>query len=659
MNKYTLRIPLKRTGNLLLAGFALSVLALFPERLFAREEKQEQGIVLIIASYNPDTKRMSEFISDFERALPEYKSTYQVLIEDMGCKGFEDANEWGEKIEGLLGRYSPRELKAVILLGQEAWAAFIAHRDKIPGVPFFVCFASENGIYLPESDTINTLHWEPTSIDMRHWAEQSGLAGGYLNRYDVEKNIDLIRSLYPNTQHIAFVSDNTYGGISLQALVKKEMLKYPDLDLILIDTRFGSIEAAEEQIKNLPDQSVVLIGTWRVDRNGLYYFSSSIKALMAQNSNIPVFSLSSLGIGNVAIGGYTPRYEGNAKNIARQIFEFYNGSSDSVFFFEPEGDYVFDKKRLNEVGIKEYQLPAGSIIVNMTEEKLRQYQTYIYIGIAVVTLLMLMLMTMMLFYLRNKRLKDSLEKNKNELILAKEKAEESDRLKTAFLANMSHEIRTPLNSIVGFSALLGEEGSTEEERKEYSRIISTNSDLLLTLINDILDISRLETGKTPFVFHEEDIAVVCDQVMATTAHLRKEGVEYRYEPDCESFTIDTDIHRLSQVLINLITNANKFTMEGSITLSFKVQKEKNMVCFSVTDTGSGIPEEKQEKVFNRFEKLNEYKQGTGLGLAICKQIVFIFGGRIWIDKEYKAGARVCFTHPIRRIITATAETPKE
>ena len=238
------------------------------------------------------------------------------------------------------------------------------------------------------------------------------------------------------------------------------------------------------------------------------------------------------------------------------------------------------------------------------------------------------------------------KKMEQELMSAKDRAEESNRLKSAFLANMSHEIRTPLNAIVGFSALLGDESISEEDRNVYMGIVNQNSDLLLTLIGDILDISRLETGKISFTLHPENIVAICQQVISTTAHGRKKGVECVFNPPVESFILKTDSQRLSQVLINLLTNASKFTEKGTIALAFEIQKEQRRILFSVSDTGCGIPRERQERVFNRFEKLNEFKQGTGLGLAICKQIVLRFGGNIWIDPEYTEGARFVFSHPI-------------
>ena len=240
------------------------------------------------------------------------------------------------------------------------------------------------------------------------------------------------------------------------------------------------------------------------------------------------------------------------------------------------------------------------------------------------------------------------KEREQDLRTAKEKAEESDRLKSSFLANMSHEIRTPLNAIVGFSSILLNEDTsdiTEEERKSYSEIIRTNSDLLLRLIGDILDISRLETDRITFNLVPCEIIALSNNVISTTRYARESNLSFVLDAPFTSYEMTTDIQRLQQVLINLMSNAAKFTSEGTITLSIREDEPNDQVIFSVTDTGCGIPPEKQKKVFERFEKLDEYAQGTGLGLAICKITIDLLGGDIWVDENYTQGARFVFTHP--------------
>ena len=250
------------------------------------------------------------------------------------------------------------------------------------------------------------------------------------------------------------------------------------------------------------------------------------------------------------------------------------------------------------------------------------------------------------FYYHTKKLKDELEVSEGALREAKDRAEESSRLKSAFLANMSHEIRTPLNAIVGFSDVLSAGGASEEEQRGYFEIIRTNSDLLLRLINDILDVSRLEADRVILSLESCNVVQICQQVVASVAQARRSTNQFLFECEREVVEMRTDVQRLQQVVINLLSNADKFTKEGTITLKLELDTAGNVAVFSVTDTGCGIPLDKQKRVFERFEKLNEYVQGTGLGLSICKLTVEKWGGEIWIDPAYTDGARFVFTHPM-------------
>ena len=509
----------------------------------------------------------------------------------------------------------------------------------------FSCFASENGVMLPAPpDSLQT--WRPRAIDYRVMCDSLNRVGGMLNRYDIRRNIDLIRSLYPQVENIALVTDNTYGGISLQALVRAEWENYPDLNLVLVDSREGE-ETAFRTYATLPPRSAVMLGTWRVGSDGEYFMQRSLNDLVQNNPRVPVFSVTGTGIGDTAIGGSVPEYENGAEVIANQIRKYYDTDDiEDAHFHTSKSLYLFDSRKLKEWKIAEYALPKGSVIEDTMAAKLSKYSHYIELLVAGILLLVLLLFVTWLL-LRMRRLKLTLEEREGQLVVAREKAEESDMLKSAFLANMSHEIRTPLNAIVGFSSLMQNEQLSQEERAEYCAIVVSNSEMLLTLLNDILDISSLECGKIRFNYASEDIVQICQHVMMTTAHTRQRGVEGRFACPVGSFMLTTDAHRLSQILINLLTNAGKFSSEGSITLGVEIDEERGEVLFSVADTGPGIPPDKQDLVFNRFEKLDgNKKKGTGLGLAICRQIAMIVGGRIWVDSAYTGGTRFVFAHPI-------------
>ena len=236
-----------------------------------------------------------------------------------------------------------------------------------------------------------------------------------------------------------------------------------------------------------------------------------------------------------------------------------------------------------------------------------------------------------------------LKETEQKLIIARDKAEELDRLKSAFLANMSHEIRTPLNAIVGFSSLLAETDS-RNERQEYIKIVQENNELLLQLISDILDLSKIEAGTFNFVYTNVDVNETCAEIIKSMSMKVSKGVELIFEEPFPECYIYTDKNRFTQVISNFINNALKFTQQGSITLGYE-QVSHQKIKFYVRDTGMGIPEEKQKSIFERFVKLNTFVQGTGLGLSICKSIVSQMGGEIGVDSTEGIGSCFWFTHP--------------
>ena len=236
-----------------------------------------------------------------------------------------------------------------------------------------------------------------------------------------------------------------------------------------------------------------------------------------------------------------------------------------------------------------------------------------------------------------------LKETEQKLIIARDKAEELDRLKSAFLANMSHEIRTPLNAIVGFSSLLAETDS-RNERQEYIKIVQENNELLLQLISDILDLSKIEAGTFNFVYTNVDVNETCAEIIKSMSMKVSKGVELIFEEPLPECYLYTDKNRFTQVISNFINNALKFTQQGSITLGYE-QVSHQKIKFYVRDTGMGIPEEKQKSVFERFVKLNTFVQGTGLGLSICKSIVSQMGGEIGVESTEGVGSCFWFTHP--------------
>ena len=613
-----------------------------------RVHADENNPILIISSYTPDTRNTTQNISEFMEEYKKQGGNSPVVIENMNCKSLPEAPLWKERMRKLLNKYQGENSpNLIVILGQEGWASYLSQDDSIiRDIPILCGMVSRNAVLLPDSN-INVAEWTPESVNVEDLKNKRRNLAGFVYNYDIKANIELVRKLYPSTKHFALITDNSYGGISLQALVKKEIGKIKGIDFIPLDGRKNDIYNIIEEIKQLPPQSIILLGTWRVDVNDGYYVGNATYTMMLANPKVPAFSLTSIGLGHWAIGGCIPQYRSIGKDLARQALHLLKEHPEKLDTETIPNLYTFDAKKLKERHISTKELPPHSVFINTEVGLFVQYKFEILLLVAIVLLLFLIMV--LYFYLRTSKLKNKLliliDKQKEdeiELRKAKDKAEESDRLKSAFLANMSHEIRTPLNAIVGFSNLLTM-AEDEEERNEYINIISSNNELLLQLINDILDVAKIEAGTLEFIDSEIDINALLSDIEQSSRLKAPEGVQISFVEKMPYCIIMSDKNRLAQVITNFINNAIKFTKEGSIRFGYRHKDDKLLLY--VRDTGCGIEPEKKDLVFNRFVKLNSFAQGTGLGLAICQMIVKKMGGEIGVESQLGKGSTFWFTLP--------------
>lgn len=626
-----------------------TIVFFLPAVAYAAQDAQS---ILIICSYNPAAHQTSVTISDFMDEYTKCGGKYNIEIENMNCKSFSESPKWKGMMQQILSRYKGNERpELIILLGQEAWAAYLSQEDSlVANIPVMCSLTSRNAVILPE-DTTNLKEWMPETVDF--FSDHLGhrrVKSGFIYDYDIEGNIRMILHFYPDTRHIAFISDNSYGGVAMQALVREEMKKFPGLDLILLDGRSNTIYSIMDKFHHLPEHTAAMVGTWRVDMNESYFMRNATYMMMEANPNVPAFAPASVGLGYWTIGGVIPAYRPLGRDMAREAIRKFANPNDTACHVEVIGSKnVLDYKKVKELKLDVKSFPADMEIINQPVSFYQQYTYQIWAVFAILMILIGGLVVSLFFYFRTKRLKDDLERSEVDLRDAKDRAEESNRLKSAFLANMSHEIRTPLNAIVGFSELLTETDDPEE-KKEYADIILNNNALLLQLISDILDLSKIEAGTLEFIYSEIDLNSLLTEV-AQTAHLKANNSELDIAFTDRIFecVVHSDRNRLLQVVHNFVNNAIKFTPKGHIHIGYKL-KDSGDLYFYVEDTGYGIPADKVSDVFDRFVKLNSFIQGTGLGLSICKTIISHLGGEIGVSSQEGKGSTFWFTLPAGGIV---------
>ncbi len=360
----------------------------------------------------------------------------------------------------------------------------------------------------------------------------------------------------------------------------------------------------------------------------------------------------------------------NAKNEILKALEYKKDDSSLLsrlfFFYGMKGEYEkaneilseylenqknnYDKRVRNNVDNYFVNEEINNIKTESAHLKVLQQKSLYKLTIIITVFIFIVIIVMIIFYVRSRKMKTKLRLTQKELIkerndllrakshmeMARDKANESNRLKSSFLANMSHELRTPLNAIAGFSELISSSASEESLEKEYSEIIKMNSDLLIKLINNILDLSRLDSKIININNTKNDVVVFAKYTLDSFAKTIEKDLEFEFISLYENLIITTDYHKLKQILNFVLENAAKFTDEGKITLELFYDGDR--LKFYIRDTGCGIPDDKRELIFERFEKLDDFSTGAGLGLSICRSIVEKLNGTIILNPEYKDGA---------------------
>ena len=616
---------------LFIEGFLLSV--------SARTETTNKE-VLVLNSINFNLPWAKNFYWCIHDALQ--KQGISAKAESLSVPALANKMEADAVVTHLREKY-PVAPAAIVLIGDPGWIVGRELFDDVwKDVPVIVTNARDR---LPASLDVLLSHaplTETNSVPGEEWRRGYNLTL-LKQHYYVKETVELIYKLIPDMQRLAFISDDRYISEETRRDVKEAVEEnFPDLRLDLLSTTQLSTEMLLDTLHSYKPNTGIIYYSWfeSHNENDNNYLFDHIQEIITNFTPSPLFLLSPENLSNNTFaGGYYVSTESFCDSLLEIMNRVLNGEQARNIpgGVGGEGNSYLCYPVLKSYNILSSRYPDDAVYIDKPQTFFQQH----YVKIIASSVFLLLLIAAIVYYIR------ILRKAYSRLSEAVEKAEQANQLKSAFLANMSHEIRTPLNAIVGFSNMLPH---TEDpvEMREYADIIETNADLLLQLINDILDLSKIEAGTFDFYPSSIDVNQTLEEIeQSMRLRLKNSDVTLAFTerlPDC-LFYIDKN--RLIQLLANFVNNAIKFTQTGTICMGYRMT-DTDTIYFYVSDTGCGMSNEQCEHVFERFVKYNPFIQGTGLGLSICRTIVERLGGKIGVDSEEGKGSTFWFTLPYRK-----------
>lgn len=658
---------MKITSSYFRIFISLFLIMLMPLPAVALNKDVRIKKILCISSYGSENHYVQEELLSFVRDAGRDDTSFMPILELMDCRSLNRVSQWQESMKTILERNQDPDI--IVLLGNEAAITYFSmSEEKYRKIPLYVLQCNSMLACLSMPYGITSVQAGKQGY-IRHLSEimkDYNVRYAELIEYDVATNIELVRRLYGHTHDIAVLTDNSYAGLCMQYAVKEVEGRFPKFNFHYLDGRKMNMEQTLESIRKLPSRTVLLLGGWNVDKNEATYLSNAVYAFKNVRSYVllPVFSFSGAGLGHWAIGGYVP-WKPENQHLLGDFFhkDLASGMTLPAEIQTSPLSYVFDDAMLKSMEINREEVPEESVFLNAGMSHIdfmKEYKWYLILGICIIVFLAVAVLGAVAYSIRISRLrnnlqasenqlkkeKENLQKSEHKLRVAKERAEEAGRAKSLFISNMSHEIRTPLNSIVGFSQIMTEMVKDQPEVNEFAKIIQHDSEKLVKLIDGLLEISDIQSGKTQMMKEPVDAVSFLSSMVDNMRQELKAGVSLNFTSSYPSLNINTDVNRLIQVMMNLIQNAIKHTEQGGITVALEKDPGNTMAMISVTDTGCGIPENLRKVLFDRFDKREEFIQGAGMGLTVCQTIVEFLGGRIWLDESYQSGARFVFTHPL-------------
>lgn len=604
----------------------------------------DKDYVLFVNSINMEEAWVKNFYKELEGRFNEREDldikTFQLHVPIL--KNMEEVTH----LQNEVIRAHPVPPKLVVVVGDPGWLVIAPLFDKHwKDIPVILCYSRDRiPVDIPTLLAKVPLN-ETNSLPIADFNKKYNVTV-LRQPYYIRETLQLIRRLQPDVKKIALISDARYISVvtrqSIQKIINRD---FPDLNLELLSSDRISSEKLLDTLSTYDKTTGVIYYSWlrRYGNKSTPYLSDHIKKILPTFLEVPVYTLADLNLKEFRFaGGYYISIEDFTDTTVSVMDRILSGEQASSIPYQSGGTprTYLNYADLQWCSIPEAYYPSDAIYYYKPPTIYQRYKPYIWMTIL---FLILLASIYLRYHFRS-------VKNQKELVKAKERAEESDRLKSAFLANMSHEIRTPLNAIVGFSSILAETADTPENR-EYIRIIENNNDLLLQLINDILDLSKIEAGQLEFSYAPADVNDALQELEDSFRLRVPAGVDYYKSPALKKCVIVMEKNRVMQILANYISNSIKHTTRGSITFGY-YPPSNGVIRFYVRDTGCGIPADKHKDVFERFVKLDNFKQGTGLGLSICRMIAEKINAAIGVESEVGKGSEFWVDIPFQPVEVA-------
>ncbi|MCS2222366.1 ATP-binding protein [Bacteroides fragilis] len=616
----------------------LILLGAVHSRLSAHTDKTRED-VLFLNSINFNLPWAKDVFWYTHQALQ--KKNISVKAESLSVPALCNRKEAAAVVEQLRRKYDvPPRL--IVFIGDPGWIVCRELFDDVwKDVPVIITNARDR---LPATLDILLSHEELTesnTVPAYEW--RKGYNVTTLGQvYYVKETIGLMRQLMPDMKRLAFISDDRYISEAVRGDVEQAMTgSFPELAFKQLSTRNISTEMLLDTLKSYDKTTGLIYYSWFETHNqdDNNYLFDHIQEIITRFVHSPLFLLAPEDLSNNTFaGGYYVSVESFGDSLLQLIHRVLEGEFPRdippALGGKPAAYLCYPALQSYDIPVSLY--PKEAVYINLPVSFFEQYKKEILMTVV----LLLVVVSAVGYYIH------ILKRAHQRMKEAQLKAEEANQLKSAFLANMSHEIRTPLNAIVGFSNLLSMV-EDKEEMLEYAGIIETNTELLLQLINDILDMSKIESGMYDFHVTQVDANQLMSEVeQVARLRIRTDEVSLSFAERLPQCVFHTDKNRLIQVLTNLVVNAIKFTSQGEIQIGYRLQ-DAHTLYFYVSDTGCGMSAEQCEHVFERFVKYNTFIQGTGLGLSICKMIIEKLGGEIGVQSESGKGSVFWFTLPYR------------